>query len=248
MAPPRRGLYDIPHRRIPIRLHPAARPDWSEAARNDNDARNEKTNPRSVERTAYTPRALNRLSSIIDPREMAENPNLVVRSPSSNMLSEDGYINHPDRPLSVRERQGEIKKRVEAATATEAVGAEPIKNKVEVATATAAVTSQAEACVDITIAPLEPAIPAFLAESRVSSTDHDGTKAPSSVDVANAAHANFEAVVNSRTQDEVVCEDDRSGKLFEQAAGEPVARTPTALRYIRDAIRKLFSACFAGGK
>ncbi|KAL9096840.1 MAG: hypothetical protein Q9165_000804 [Trypethelium subeluteriae] len=56
------------------------------------------------------PSKLNRLS-IVPPTEIKEG--IVIRSPSGRILTKTDYANHPDRPLSMQERQEAIKTTVE---------------------------------------------------------------------------------------------------------------------------------------
>ncbi|KAL9077610.1 MAG: hypothetical protein Q9157_003280 [Trypethelium eluteriae] len=62
------------------------------------------------------PSKLNRLS-IVPPTEIKEG--IVVRSPSGRILTKTDYANHPDRPLSMQERQEAIKTTVEKKTSFE---------------------------------------------------------------------------------------------------------------------------------
>lgn len=57
------------------------------------------------------PREITHLSSIIDPKEISGD--WTIRSPSGNLLGLGGYMNHPARPLSMRERQEKVRRAME---------------------------------------------------------------------------------------------------------------------------------------
>ncbi len=67
----------------------------------------------NVSRPPPPPR-IRRLSELIDPADLPIDAN--VRSPSGNLLAPEQFLAHPDRPLSIRERQAEIMGRVRAAS------------------------------------------------------------------------------------------------------------------------------------
>lgn len=67
----------------------------------------------NVSRPPPPPR-IRHLSELIDPDELPAHG--YVRSPSGNVLARDQYLAHPDRPLSIRERQEEIREKVRTAS------------------------------------------------------------------------------------------------------------------------------------
>jgi len=48
------------------------------------------------------------MSTLIDPADLISESDWSIKSPSGNLLGPQGYINHPDRPLSMRERQQRV--------------------------------------------------------------------------------------------------------------------------------------------
>jgi hypothetical protein len=60
------------------------------------------------------PPRIRRLSELIDPAEIPID--FSVRSPSGNLLAPEQFLARPNRPLSIRERQAEIQKRVRQAS------------------------------------------------------------------------------------------------------------------------------------
>lgn len=71
------------------------------------------------------PRQLTRLSSLIDPAGLGEG--WKVKSPSGNLLGPNAFIDRPDRPLSVRERQERVRA---ALVSPNEANAEPSDSKV----------------------------------------------------------------------------------------------------------------------
>lgn len=67
----------------------------------------------NVSRPPKPPR-IRRLSELIDPAEVPIDAH--IRSPSGNLLAPEQFLFHPDRPLSIRERQEEIRERVRTAS------------------------------------------------------------------------------------------------------------------------------------
>ncbi|KAK0356452.1 hypothetical protein LTR91_023464 [Friedmanniomyces endolithicus] len=67
----------------------------------------------NVSRPPPPPR-LHHLSELIDPEEVPFDGD--DWSPSGHLLAPEEYLVHPDRPLSIRERQEEIRQRVRAAS------------------------------------------------------------------------------------------------------------------------------------
>lgn len=63
-----------------------------------------------VSRPPSTPRQVLRISGIIDLNDIAANGH--VESPSGQIMTREEYANHPDRPLTLRERQQKILQRV----------------------------------------------------------------------------------------------------------------------------------------
>lgn len=63
-----------------------------------------------VSRPPSTPRHVLRISGIIDLNDIAVNGH--VESPSGQIMTREEYANHPDRPLTLRERQQKILQRV----------------------------------------------------------------------------------------------------------------------------------------
>lgn len=53
------------------------------------------------------PRRVTHISQLIDPTELQEG--WMVRSPSGNLLGPSEFLQHPERPLSLRERQERVK-------------------------------------------------------------------------------------------------------------------------------------------
>jgi hypothetical protein len=60
------------------------------------------------------PPRIRRLSELIDPADIPIDYS--VRSPSGNLLAPEQFLARPNRPLSIRERQAEIQKRVRQAS------------------------------------------------------------------------------------------------------------------------------------
>ena len=60
------------------------------------------------------PPRLRHLSELIDPADLAVDSH--IRSPSGKLLAPEQFLVHPNRPLSIRERQEEIKEKVRAAS------------------------------------------------------------------------------------------------------------------------------------
>lgn len=54
------------------------------------------------------PRRLATISTLIDPADLISESDWSIKSPSGNLLNSQGYLNHPDRPLSMRERQQRV--------------------------------------------------------------------------------------------------------------------------------------------
>lgn len=65
---------------------------------------------RNVSRPPVPPQK-NTLQDLIDPDEIA--PHQHVRSPSGNLLGREQFLNHPQRPRCMRERQESIRNRVQ---------------------------------------------------------------------------------------------------------------------------------------
>ena len=70
-----------------------------------------------------------RLSELIDPLDMAEDIEMAVRSPSGNLLCRRNFEDRDDRPLSMRERQENIRENVARVRALEMAREEQIKTK-----------------------------------------------------------------------------------------------------------------------
>ncbi|KAK5118932.1 hypothetical protein LTR62_000143 [Meristemomyces frigidus] len=60
------------------------------------------------------PPRLRHLSELIDPAELPIDAH--VRSPSGNLLAPEQFLVHPERPLSIRERQEEIRDKIRSAS------------------------------------------------------------------------------------------------------------------------------------
>lgn len=73
------------------------------------------TNISEVSKPAL-PRQITHLSNLIDPADLVEG--WKVRSPSGNLLGPGEFINHPERPLSLRERQERVKAALQSPTQT----------------------------------------------------------------------------------------------------------------------------------
>lgn len=69
--------------------------------------------PQEISRPATPPRLV-RMSALLDPNDLILH-NFTVRSPSGNVLGPNAYFAHPDRPLSMRERQERVRAEIEAA-------------------------------------------------------------------------------------------------------------------------------------
>lgn len=54
------------------------------------------------------PRRLTAMSTLLDPADLMSEADWSIKSPSGNLLGPKGYLSHPDRPLSMRERQQRV--------------------------------------------------------------------------------------------------------------------------------------------
>lgn len=80
----------------------------------------EEVDPDAITKVTHpaTPTLLTRLSSLIDPQDL--DPNEIIRSPSGRFYRVREYLNNPDRPLSIRERQQHIRDAMAKRDAAEA--------------------------------------------------------------------------------------------------------------------------------